>query len=90
MSEQEQRALALADAILKAAGSGLRHYTLQKSRDNILAAALPIVAQADQWRQHRDLLLSACDDLLVYLNDPLHADRMSGVRAAIALCRESQ
>lgn len=29
----------LADAVLKAAGSGLRHYSLLKTRQNILAAA---------------------------------------------------
>lgn len=30
----------LADAVLKAAGSGLRHYTVQKTRDEIIGAAV--------------------------------------------------
>lgn len=30
----------LADSILKAAGSGLRHYTVQKTRDEIIGAAV--------------------------------------------------
>lgn len=32
-------AAALADAVLKAAGSGLKHYTMEKIRDGIVSAA---------------------------------------------------
>lgn len=35
----ETEAEALADAVLKAAGSGLRHYSMAKTREAIIAAA---------------------------------------------------
>jgi hypothetical protein len=53
----------LADAILKASGSGLRHYTMPLTRDAIVEAATPIV-------QQRDELLAAAKRLVALDDDP--------------------
>ncbi|UFM63651.1 hypothetical protein LOS78_05660 [Paracoccus sp. MA] len=45
----------IADAILRASGSALRHYTLQKSRDDIRAAVRLSVSQTmENCNAHRD------------------------------------
>lgn len=55
---KKQEAEALADAILRAAGSGLRHYSMPKTREAILSAA------QDGLNAARTGLLEALDYLL--------------------------
>lgn len=46
-----QAATELASAILKAAGTDLQHYTMQKSRDEIIGAAVKgLEAYSNQWQ----------------------------------------
>jgi hypothetical protein len=65
----------LADAILKAAGSGLRHYTMAKTREAILAAAQRGIDEA------RSELLEA---LIAAVEDEPDACFVPNARKAIA------
>lgn len=55
----------LADNILKAAGSGLRCYSIQKTRDAILKAATDAIKQAQQEAYQKGR-----EDALNEKNDP--------------------
>ena len=61
----------LADDILRAAGSGLRHYSLQKTRDDILAVAQKFaekVAELEEKLEEKEeeiARLSECEDILI-------------------------
>jgi len=87
-TKAQTQAEALADAILKAAGSGLAHYTMPSSRERIIAAAqaqidessasflLPMKAINDrlEWNGHRQGWDIRCD---------LPAGTITALRAAI-------
>lgn len=46
----DERIDVMADGVLKAAGSALRHYTTQKSKDDIASAMRAALAERDrQW-----------------------------------------
>lgn len=66
MSDITTAAEQLADSILKAAGSGLRHYTMQKTRDEIIGAAVTGL-EAERARAVTDVLgMLTCHELYQY------------------------
>jgi hypothetical protein len=62
--DQIIRAEKLADTILRAAGSSLANYTMQKSRDEIIGAAAKPLAMIDELAKALDAMQRLWNDTL--------------------------